>query len=217
MLKKIPAGQIIALVRNETKATRLKDAGIIIRAGDYHNPASLAAAFANVDKAVLISSNDFNDRLGQHKNVIDAAKAQGVSHLTYTGILFPAGEGRIPFALRDGMGEANANVLTGNGHENKIYNIASDAAYSFQDMADMLTDLSGRKITYTNPDHASYLDSLRAAGIPEHMTAIAAGFSTAMHNGDFELPSEELKDLLGRKPVDLKTYLQQTYLAADRF
>ncbi len=36
---------------------------------------------------VLISSNDFNDRAGQHRAVIDAAKAAGVGHVIYTSIL----------------------------------------------------------------------------------------------------------------------------------
>ena len=267
LLKKIPADQIIALVRDEAKAATLKAAGVIIRVGDYHDAASLAAAFADVDKAVLISSNDLNGRFGQHKNVIDAAKAAGVGHLSYTGvslqhldtpassgllkdhfetedylkdsgiaftlmrhnlyaemipfyigkqmlekgIVFPGGDGRVPFALRDEMGEANASVLISEGHENKVYNIANDTAWSFLDVADILSELAGKTITYTNIDPGSYIASLRAAGLPEHVVQIVAGFSTAMREGDFDLPSGELKDLLGRKPTDLKVYLRQAY------
>ena len=36
---------------------------------------------------VLISSNDFNDRAGQHANVVKAAKAAGVGRIIYTSIL----------------------------------------------------------------------------------------------------------------------------------
>ena len=36
---------------------------------------------------VLISSNDFNDRAGQHRNVVAAAKAAGVERIVYTSIL----------------------------------------------------------------------------------------------------------------------------------
>ena len=35
------------------------------------------AALAGVDVLVLISSNDFDDRAGQHRRVIAAAKAAG--------------------------------------------------------------------------------------------------------------------------------------------
>lgn len=267
LLKSVPADQIIALVRDESKAIKLKDYGVPIRVGDYHNPASLSAAFKHVDKILLISSNDYNDRFGQHKNVIDAAMVNGVNHLVYTGvslkdvnnsvlyshmkdhfltedylkesgmnytfmrhnlyaemipfymgnqvlekgIVFPAGSGRIPFALRDEMGEANASILINQGHENKSYNIANETAYSFQDMADILSELAGKKVSYTDPDHGSYIDSLKATGLPELKVRAASLFSVAMRNGDFMLPGNELKSLLGRRPTGLKTYLQQTY------
>ena len=45
-----------------------------------------------IDSVLLISSSDFNDRIGQHKNVIDAAKATGVqrsSALRGCGINYP--------------------------------------------------------------------------------------------------------------------------------
>lgn len=80
----VPAGEIGALVRDKAKATQLIEKGIQVRVGNYTNPASLEAAFAGVDKLLLISSNDMHDRAGQHKNAIDAAKAAGVKHIIYT-------------------------------------------------------------------------------------------------------------------------------------
>lgn len=70
----------IALARDPAKI-----AGVAARAFDYTAPD--AAALAGVEVLVLISSNDFNDRAGQHRNVIAAAKAAGVTRLIYTSIL----------------------------------------------------------------------------------------------------------------------------------
>ena len=70
----------IALARDPAKVT-----GVAARAFDYTAPD--AAALAGVEVLVLISSNDFNDRAGQHRNVIAAAKAAGVTRLIYTSIL----------------------------------------------------------------------------------------------------------------------------------
>lgn len=72
----------VALVRTPAKAA---DLGVEARAFDYTAPD--AAALKGVDTLVLISSNDFNDRAGQHKNVIAAAKAAGVGRIVYTSIL----------------------------------------------------------------------------------------------------------------------------------
>ena len=78
------ATDVVALARDPAKAA---DLGVAVRAFDYHAPTSLAPALAGVDTLVLISSNDFNDRVGQHRAVIDAAKAAGVGHVIYTSIL----------------------------------------------------------------------------------------------------------------------------------
>ncbi len=72
----------LALARNPEKAA---DLGVDVRAFDYTRPD--AAALQGVGMLVLISSNDFNDRAGQHRAVIHAAKAAGVGHVIYTSIL----------------------------------------------------------------------------------------------------------------------------------
>ncbi|MBN8294396.1 SDR family oxidoreductase [Rhodobacter sp. NTK016B] len=79
-----PGATLVALVRDTAKAA---DLGIEARPFDYHKPETLAPALAGIDVLVLISSSDFNDRAGQHGNVIKAAEAAGVGRLVYTSIL----------------------------------------------------------------------------------------------------------------------------------
>ncbi|NBE08599.1 NAD(P)H-binding protein [Paragemmobacter ruber] len=74
----------LALARDPARAA---DLGVETRAFDYVAPASLAPALAGVETLVLISSSDFNDRVGQHRNVIAAAQAAGVSRILYTSLL----------------------------------------------------------------------------------------------------------------------------------
>ncbi len=76
----------VALVRNPAKAA---DLGVETRAFDYTK--ADPAALNGVDVLVLISSNDFNDRAGQHRAVIRAAQAAGVGRIVYTSILKGAG------------------------------------------------------------------------------------------------------------------------------
>lgn len=72
----------IALARSPAKAA---DLGVEARAFDYTS--ADPAALQGVTTLVLVSSNDFNDRAGQHRRVIAAAKAAGVKRLIYTSIL----------------------------------------------------------------------------------------------------------------------------------
>ncbi|QDQ13101.1 SDR family oxidoreductase [Streptomyces spectabilis] len=83
----VPAGRIAAVVRNEEKAAGLAARGVELRIADYSAPETLAGAFAAGDKVLLVSGSEIGRRVPQHRAVIDAAKAAGVAHLVYTGVL----------------------------------------------------------------------------------------------------------------------------------
>lgn len=87
LLKKLPAGEIVAAVRNPEKVADLAARGVQVRQADYDQPASLVAAFKGADKLLLISASEIGRRVPQHRAVIDAAKAAGVGLLAYTSLL----------------------------------------------------------------------------------------------------------------------------------
>jgi NAD(P)H dehydrogenase (quinone) len=87
LLKKVPAAEIVAAVRTPAKAADLAALGVIVRQTDYGQPETLEAAFAGVDKLLLISGSEVGQREAQHKAVIDAAKAAGVDFIAYTSLL----------------------------------------------------------------------------------------------------------------------------------
>ncbi|MFP3606001.1 SDR family oxidoreductase [Paraburkholderia sp. SIMBA_053] len=87
LLEKVPADRIVAAVRNPAKAQDLVKRGIVVREADYKRPETLAAAFAGVDKLLLISSTEVTGRLPLHRAVIEAAQRAGVSLLAYTSML----------------------------------------------------------------------------------------------------------------------------------
>lgn len=87
LLKKMPADNLVALVRDENKATELKAKGVAINIGNYDDYASLVAAMKGVEKVLLISGNDISNRQKQHENVINVAKEAGVKHLVYTSFM----------------------------------------------------------------------------------------------------------------------------------
>ena len=79
---KARGAQPVALARDPAKAA---DLGVETRAFDYTT--ADPAALKGVETLVLISSSDFNDRAGQPRKVIAAAKAAGVKRIIYTSIL----------------------------------------------------------------------------------------------------------------------------------
>lgn len=87
LLKTTQANNIIAAVRARGKATGLADRGVQVREADYSRPETLAAACDGASRLLLISGNELGKRKAQHKAVIDAAKAAGVTFVAYTSLL----------------------------------------------------------------------------------------------------------------------------------
>lgn len=87
LLERSPADQVIALVRDLSKAQDLVELGVTLRRADYNEPETFTDALKGVDKLLLISSNEAGIRTTQHRVVIDAAKAAGITLLAYTSVL----------------------------------------------------------------------------------------------------------------------------------
>src|SRR6187549_202798 len=87
LLTKTDAASVVALARDTAALADYAAKGVQVRQADYDDPASLDAAFAGVDRVLLISGNAVGQRERQHGAAIDAAKKAGVSYLAYTSVL----------------------------------------------------------------------------------------------------------------------------------
>jgi len=128
-----------------------------------------------------------------------------------TGIFVPAGNGKVPYALRREMGEAAANALLQNGHENKTYEITGSELYSYSDVAQTLSELSGKNIAYTDVEATAFSEQLKQGGVPDFLAFLKTGFATDIKNNQFGIVSKDLETLIGRKPTSLKDSLKGIY------
>lgn len=75
---------VIGLARTPERAT---DLGVEIRPGDYNDKEALEKSLKGIDVLLLVSGMDAPDkRIGQHRNVIQAAKKSGVKKIVYISI-----------------------------------------------------------------------------------------------------------------------------------
>ena len=59
-----------------------------------------------------------------------------------------AGAGRVASATRTDYAAAAVAVLTGHGHENKVYELGGDAAWDYHELAAVLSKVTGHEIAY---------------------------------------------------------------------
>ncbi|MCP2025175.1 NAD(P)H dehydrogenase (quinone) [Flavobacterium sp. HSC-32F16] len=128
------------------------------------------------------------------------------------GIYFPAGDGKASFAKREEMGEAIANVIAEQGHENKIYVTTAVPSHSFGEISQMLSELSGRKVTYESPEPEEFENQLKEFGLQNEDIYYSQILAAIIKNQEYNINVSDLENLLGRKPTDLKAYLKETFL-----
>ncbi len=157
LMLNLPADQIGVSVRDCSKAARLSDRGVRVRAGDFAAPEALAAAFADAEQILLISV----DKLGEaalhlHKTAIEAAHAAGAQRVLYTSHMgarpdstfAPAhdhaatetllAEVGVPFtSLRHGFYAESALHLIGHGFEAGEIRAPEDGPVSWTTRADL--------------------------------------------------------------------------------
>jgi len=137
LIEKVGAGNVIGLARTPD---HVKGLGIEVRPGDYDTPDDLHASLRGIDALVLVSGMaPPQDRIQQHRNVIEAAKSAGVRKIVYTSIQGPD------------EGTAFSPVVQSNRQTE------ADVRASGLDWA------IGRNGIYIEPD-VEYIDSYRAKG-----------------------------------------------------
>lgn len=84
LIPEIGKDNVIGLARTPEKAAHL---GIEIRKGDYNNLAELTSSLPGIDTVLIVSGNDKpQNRIQQHRNIIEAAKINGVRKIVYTSV-----------------------------------------------------------------------------------------------------------------------------------
>lgn len=124
--------------------------------------------------------------------------------LQYGAIAGSAGNGRVSAASRADYAAAAATVLTQDGHEGKVYELAGDASFSMQDLADALSRKSGKSIAYHDMPMPDYRAMLVSAGLPAAVAYMLADADRSLANGELESTSGDLRKLIGRPTTTLE-------------
>jgi uncharacterized protein YbjT (DUF2867 family) len=104
-------------------------------------------------------------------------------------------------------------ALTESGHEGKAYDITGPEALSNYEIADILSSVTGRKITYTPVSDDDVRKGMVDAGVPEsHLEPLIELF-VIKRAGDMAIVSNAVGEVAGRKPISFEQFARD-YIGA---
>ncbi|ATP56887.1 NAD(P)-dependent oxidoreductase [Pedobacter ginsengisoli] len=128
--------------------------------------------------------------------------------LDHGTIYYPAGNGAVSFVSRVDIAEALSNVISSQGHENKRYEITGSKAYTFKEVALILTTERKITVSYVNIPNVVLAEELDKFQIPDDQIGWQLSLADSIKANEFSYVDGTLEDLLKRKPVELKDYLR---------
>lgn len=156
-----------------------------------HRQTEDALIASGINYAILRNNWYLENEMG----TIQAA-LQGAPWLTSAGV------GKVGWAIRRDYAEAAANVLTNEGHNNKVYEL-SGPLLTQEELAAILAEVSGKDIPVQQVDDATYEQVMKEAGVPADALPFVVGIQTAIREGSLAVESQDFQKVLGHPNTPL--------------
>jgi NAD(P)H dehydrogenase (quinone) len=123
--------------------------------------------------------------------------------LQHGALVGSAGEGRIAAATRADYAAAAVTVLSGTGHENKVYELAGDTPFTMAELAAEVSRQTGKTIVYNNLPPEQYQGVLVNVGVPGPYAELLVDSDLGIVRGELNDSSGDLRRLIGRPTTPL--------------
>lgn len=263
LLLETQPGAVVAATRDPGKLSDLAARGAEVRRADFEDAASLDAAFAGIDRLLLISTDGLDApgrRLAQHRAAIAAAERAGVRHVLYTSAPAPVpmpgndlidshfwteaalfaspldwtilrdniyaeiilagighalatgtlvtatAQGARAYVTREDVAHTAAAALaSATGRE--IYEVGGPAAVTQDEIAALVSELSGRPVRHVAVEADALRQGLLGAGLPGGLVEGLVAFDVAAAQGRHAVVTPTVKLFTGREPTSVEDFL----------
>lgn len=124
-------------------------------------------------------------------------------------ISVPAGDGRSAFIDVADVAAVAAKVLLEPGHAKRGYTLTGPRALSFQEVAEILSEVLGRPIRYRPRGVLRFIRDRQAEGVPLGMALVMTALYTVQRTGGAAGVTDDAFRILGRTPNDFRSYAQR--------
>ncbi|MEC0554680.1 SDR family oxidoreductase [Bacillus haynesii] len=119
-----------------------------------------------------------------------------------------AENGKVGWALQQDYADAAAAVLSGEGHENTVYELSGELLTQ-EEIASALGEVLGKEVPVQHVDDAAYRDIMKNAGVPDFLIPMVVDIQKGIREGTLEVESDDFEKVLGRPVTPIKEGLAQ--------
>lgn len=124
-------------------------------------------------------------------------------------IFIPAGRGKTSFLdTRDLAEVASIALQDTEKHQYKKYVITGDDAFDFYEVADILTEVLGFKVRYTNPSVKEFKEFMLEKGVNAEFVNVVIGIHFPTKLGLAKGITHDYEKITKKKPTKINTYIK---------
>jgi len=130
----------------------------------------------------------------------------GYTIKTQNAFYQPVGDGKVSLVDVRDIAAVAATVLTKSGHENRAYNLTGPEAVSNHEVAEILSNVTGRKINYINVSEDDARRGMREAGMSEVIIEALVELYAIQKAGYTATLSPDVERVTGKKPLSFDQF-----------
>ena len=119
----------------------------------------------------------------------------------------PMGDGTTGMADARDIGAVCAEVLTGDGHVGKSYEITGPEVVTFYQVAERFSEVLGEEVKYVPMPMDQFRERMTGILQPWHLDAVCELFREIAEIG-LDHTTTTFKDLMGREPISVRQFVQ---------
>lgn len=118
---------------------------------------------------------------------------------------------RVPYVDANDIAEVVVASFLDEKHHGKIYEVTGPRLMTFGDIAQEVSNATGREIEYTAISMEAYNEIMQEAGLPEdYIWLINYLFNEVLDNEDNSIVTNDVEKVLGRKARDFSDFASET-------
>lgn len=126
------------------------------------------------------------------------------------GAIYTAtGKGKVPFCSADDIAAMAFHALTSAEAPNREFFILGPELLTYDDVADTLSKVLGRKIQHVNLTAEGFAQRLLEYGVPEPSARALSQMDIAISQGAEKRSNDDVYAVLGRQPKSLQLFAEE--------